>query len=208
MAGSERGMAGEMALYGSDMTLLEARTKYFALNGFGVDGGYNDTWVRVEYGWMRFYFPNTRARARAVRYHDLHHILTEYSTTMPGETEISAWEIATLCTANYAAWILNLLGFGFGLVINRRGVYRAFLRGRYSSNLYAYPFDDRLLSSKVGEMRCLLGLDKQSIGAEAADRRAFAWWASISFACLLAGYALLLIPPVLLLLGVLRWASV
>lgn len=193
-----------MATYGSEMTLLEARTKYFALNGFGTDGGYDDAWVRVEYGWMRFYFPNTRARASVVRYHDLHHILTGYSTTMPGETEISAWEIATGCTANYAAWILNLLGFGFGLLINRRGVYRSFLRGRYSSNLYVYPFDDRLLSSKVGEMRCLLGLDKQSIRADAADRRAFALWAGISFASLLAGYALLLAPLVLLLIGVLR----
>jgi hypothetical protein len=193
-----------MAIYGSEMTLLEARTKYFALNGFGADGGYNDTWVKVEYGWMRFYFLNTRARARVVRYHDLHHILTGYSTDMPGETEISAWDIATGCTANYAAWILNLLGFGFGLLINRRGVYRSFMRGRYSSNLYVYPFDDRLLSSKVGEMRCLLGLDKQSIGAEASDRRAFAMWASISFACLLATYALLLAPLVLLLMIVFR----
>lgn len=193
-----------MAIYGSEMTLLEARTKYFALNGFGTDGGYDDAWVRVEYGWMRFYFPNTRARASVVRYHDLHHILTGYSTTMPGETEISAWEIATGCTANYAAWILNLLGFGFGLLINRRGVYRSFLRGRYSSNLYVYPFDDRLLSSKVGEMRSLMGLDKQSIRADAADRRAFALWAGISFASLLAGYALLLAPLVLLLIGVLR----
>jgi len=193
-----------MAIYGSEMTLLEARAKYFALNGFGVDGGYEDTWVKVEYGWMRFYFPNTQARARVVRYHDLHHILTGYSTTMPGETEISAWEIATGCTANYAAWILNLLGFGFGLLINRRGVYRSFMRGRYSSNLYAYPFDDRLLSSKVGEMRCLLGLDKQSIHAEASDKRAFALWAGISFACLLTFYALLLAPLVLLLIVVFR----
>lgn len=195
-------------IYGSEMTLLEARARYFALNEFGADGGYDDAWVKVEYGWMRFYFPNTRARARVVRYHDLHHILTGYSTTMPGETEISAWEIATGCTANYAAWILNLLGFGFGLLINRRGVYRSFMRGRYSSNLYAYPFDDQLLSSKVGEMRSLLGLDRQSIKADAADRRAFALWACISFASLMAGYALVLGPLVLLLTAVLRWTSV
>lgn len=208
MAGIERRMAGWMGVYGSEMTLREARTKYFALNGFGASGGYEDNWVRVEYGWLRFYFPNTRARARAVRYHDLHHILTEYSTTMQGETEISAWEIATGCTANYAAWILNLLGFGFGLLINRRGVYRSFLRGLYSSNLYSYPFDDRLLSGKVGEMRCLLGLDRQSIHAGTADKRAFALWASMSFACLMASYALVLIPLVLLLMGVLRLTSV
>lgn len=193
-----------MAIYGSEWTLREARERYFALNNFGPDGGYADNWVKVEYGWLRFYFPNTRARVEVVRYHDLHHILTEYSTSMPGETEISAWEIATGCTANYAAWILNLLGFGFGLLINRRGVRRAFMRGRYSSNLYAYAFDDQLLSSKVGEMRCLLRLDRQSIGASAADKKAYALWATISFATLLVGYALILSPLILLLAGLFR----
>jgi hypothetical protein len=56
-------------------------------------------------------------------------------------------------------------------------------------------------------MRCLLGLDKQSIHAEAADRRAFALWASVSFACLSAGYALVLAPLVLLLIAVFRLMS-
>ena len=192
-----------MAIYSSETTLGDARTKYFALNNFG-DGGYDDNWVKVEYGWMRFYFPNTRARVAVVRYHDLHHILTEYSTDMPGETEISAWEIATGCTANYAAWILNLLGFGFGLLINRRGVYRAFLRGRHSSNLYSFPFEDALLAAKVGEMRCLLHLDREHVTASAADKRAFGLWASLSFATLLAGYGLVLAPPVLLLVWIFR----
>jgi hypothetical protein len=193
-----------MAIYSSEWTLRDARERYFALNDFGADGGYNDNWVKVEYGWLRFYFPNTRARVEVVRYHDLHHILTEYSTSMQGETEIGAWEIATGCTANYAAWILNLLGFGFGLLINRRGVRRAFMRGRYSSNLYAYAFDDQLLSSKVGEMRCLLRLDRQSIRASAADKKAYALWAAISFTTLLMGYALILSPLILLLAGLIR----
>jgi hypothetical protein len=197
-----------MALYSSELTLLDARAKYFALNNFGEGGGYDDAWVRVEYGWLRFYFPNTRARASVVRYHDLHHILTEYSTRMEGETEISAWEIATGCPANYAAWILNLLGFGFGLLINRRGVYRAFMRGRYSENLYGLPFDDQLLSSKVGEMRCMLGLDRRNMAASSADERAFLMWSGASLATLMAGYALIAGSVVLLLIGLFRLLGV
>lgn len=193
-----------MATYSSELTLLDARVKYFALNNFGDDGGYDDAWVKVEYGWLRFYFPNTLARVEVVRYHDLHHILTEYSTTMEGETEISAWEIATGCPANYAAWILNLLGFGFGLLINRRGVYRSFMRGRYSSNLYPLPFDDQLLSSKVGEMRCMLRLDRQHTTASPGDVRAFLMWSGLSLATLFAGYGLVLGPLVLLAAGLLR----
>ncbi|HEX8774234.1 MAG TPA: hypothetical protein VF735_11535 [Pyrinomonadaceae bacterium] len=193
-----------MAIYSSELTLLDARAKYFALNNFGEDGGYDDAWVRVEYGWLRFYFPNTRARAEVVRYHDLHHILTEYSTTMEGETEISAWEIATGCPANYAAWILNLLGFGFGLLINRRGVYRSFMRGRYSHNLYKHPFDEQLLSSKVGEMRCMLRLDRQNVVASSGDARAFLMWSGAGLATLFAVYGLILSPLILLVAGLLR----
>ncbi|HEX8144231.1 MAG TPA: hypothetical protein VF553_16645 [Pyrinomonadaceae bacterium] len=92
-------------------------------------------------------------------------------------------------------------------MINRRGVYRAFVRGRYSSNLYALPFDDALLSSKVGEMRCALRLDRQHIAPGGADRRAFALWSATSFVTLMTGYALILGPVVLLLIwlsGLLR----
>lgn len=186
-----------MPVYHPELTLRDARTLYFELNAFG-DGGYNDNWVKSYIGPLPFYFPNTKARAEVVRYHDLHHILTGYETDWSGETQISAWEIATGCTRNYAAWILNLLGFAMGLGFNPKRVYKAFLRGRRSFNLYARPFNDELLESKVGKMRRSLRLDGQTRAVSFADRAAFFKWAAISAATYIAAITLSLAPFVLL----------
>jgi hypothetical protein len=38
-----------MSIYNPELTLRAARAKYFAINNFG-GGGYDDKWVKVEYG--------------------------------------------------------------------------------------------------------------------------------------------------------------
>jgi hypothetical protein len=99
----------------STLTMREARTQYFVNNGFG-EGGYNDRWVKPQAGPIPLYFPNTAARVAAVRFHDLHHVLTKYETTWTGEAEIGAWEVASGCAHHYAAWMLNLQAMAVGLV--------------------------------------------------------------------------------------------
>ena len=188
-----------MSAYGPELTLRDARTQYFAVNNFGW-GGYDDKWVKVEYGLLRFYFPNTKGRMKVVKYHDLHHILTEYGTSLPGETEIGAWEVATGCTRSLAAWLLNLSGFAAGLVINLQGVYQAFLRGRHSANLYHLPFNDELLSSKVGDLRQHLNLDEPLRPASLDDNTAFILWSLISVVTLLVIIGIVVTPLILMLI--------
>ncbi|MBA2733179.1 MAG: hypothetical protein H0U54_09855 [Acidobacteria bacterium] len=189
-----------MSAYSPELTLRDARTQYFAVNNFGW-GGYDDKWVKVEYGLLRFYFPNTKGRVKVVKYHDLHHILTEYGTSLAGETEIGAWEVATGCTRSLAAWLLNLSGFAAGLVINPQGVYRAFLRGRQSANLYHLPFDDELLSANVGHLRQQLKLDEPLRPTSLADNTAFILWSLISVVTLLIIIGIAVTPLILMLLG-------
>jgi hypothetical protein len=98
-----------------------ARAKYFSVNGFGSDGGYNARWVKVMVGAVPIYFPNTTSRVRAVRLHDLHHIVTEYETYLVGEAEIEAWEIASGCGLYIAAWVLNLSAVAIGLFVAPQG---------------------------------------------------------------------------------------
>src|SRR5215470_18087947 len=83
-----------MPSYADSLTLRDARAQYFTENNFG-DGGYTAKWVKVQAGPIPIYFPNTAARVHAVRFHDLHHVATEYKTTWTGEAEIGAWEIAS-----------------------------------------------------------------------------------------------------------------
>ncbi|HUQ30608.1 MAG TPA: hypothetical protein VM095_00745 [Pyrinomonadaceae bacterium] len=188
-----------MNLYGPELTLRDARAQYFLINNFGW-GGYDDKWVKVEYGLLRFYFPNTKGRVSVVKYHDLHHILTEYGTSLSGETEIGAWEVATGCTRSSAAWALNLSGFAWGLVINSKGVREAFLRGRQSTNLYHLPFNDELLSSRVGDLRQQLNLDGPLRPATLSDHTAFILWSLISIVTLLIIIGIVLTPLILVLI--------
>jgi hypothetical protein len=135
------------------LTLGEARARLFALGGLGDDGGYGDAWVVVKLWRVPLAFPNTEGRRRAVRFHDLHHVLTGYPTTWRGEFEIAAWEVAGGIRRYRVAWLLDLLGFACGLVVCPRAVYRAFVRGRHSTNLYGDAWDESILARRVGEGR-------------------------------------------------------
>ena len=125
-----------MTRYEDAMKLREARERYFRENGFPEDGGYGARWVKFRMGPLRFAIPNTAARVRAVRYHDLHHVVTDYATDWRGEGEIGAWELASGCAGFVAAWILNTYALAIGLAVAPRAMWRAFLRGRRTRNLY------------------------------------------------------------------------
>lgn len=138
--------------YHHDLTMLAARTRYFENNGFGADGGYGAAWVDFKLGPIPFPFPNTPQRIDAVKFHDLHHVLTGYDTDFSGELEISAWEMAAGCKRYAAAWVLNLGGLFTGLFVCPRRVFAAFVRGRHSDTLYGQTFEP-LLDRTVGDLR-------------------------------------------------------
>jgi hypothetical protein len=110
-----------------------------------------------------------------------------------GEGEIGAWEVASGCRHHWPAWILNLDAMAVGLVLAPRTLYRAFVRGRRSDNLYGLPFDDRLLSSTVGAMRDQLRLNRPA-SAGIGDIAAFLAWSALGVVVALL--------PILSLIGV------
>lgn len=140
-------------------TLREARRRYFEVNRFGANGGYDDPFVEITFGPFKVPIPNTKGRVRAVRFHDLHHILTGYDTDLRGEAEIGAWEIGSGCADHYAAWVLNFGAMSVGALLIPKRTWQAFRRGLKSKNLYRETFDEALLERKVSEMRTSLGLD-------------------------------------------------
>jgi hypothetical protein len=146
--------------YEGTLSLAEARRIYFDENGFGPNGGYDDAWVDFKLGPVPFPFPNTKPRVRAVKYHDLHHVVTGYETDFSGEVEIGAWEIGSGCADMVAAWQLNLGAMGVGLLVAPRRSWRAFRLGRATKNFYRASFDDALLATTVGNARARLGLDR------------------------------------------------
>lgn len=170
-----------LAEYPASSTLGAARALYFQVNGFGADGGYSDRWVDVKVGPVPVPFPNTAARVRAVRYHDLHHVLTGYRTDIRGEVEIGAWEIAAGCKSFLVAWQLNLYAMGLGLVLCPVRSFRAYARGRRSRSLYGEDLE-QLLERNVGELR-------EELGVEAAPRARLSDYLEFGLASLVGGLA-------------------
>lgn len=186
-----------MKEYEDALRVRDARARYFESNGFG-EGGYDAKWVKLALGPIPFAFPNSAARVRAVRLHDLHHVATGYDTNVLGEAEIGAWEIGSSCRGFVAAWILNLYAMQLGLWINPAAVFRAFVRGRHTGNLYRGEWDEALLEARVGELRERLGLSAPAPEATGIDRAAFLGWSALALLLALATSALVLAPFVLL----------
>jgi hypothetical protein len=66
-----------------------------------------------------------------------------------------------------------------GIVVAPRALWRAFVRGRHSANLYGREFSDELLDNTVGDLRVRLRVDGKH-EARLADGLAFALWIGIS----------------------------
>jgi hypothetical protein len=189
-----------MPEYDRGQTLREARERYFAAAGLG-SGGYDQKWVPLAMGPLRFAIPNTAGRVHAVRYHDLHHVVTGYGTDWTGEGEIGAWEVASGCRDLLAAWVLNLYAMQLALFFAPRAVWRAFVRGRHSRNLYAEPWSEALLEESVAGMQSRLGLASGPSQASLGDRLSFASWSAIALALATATVA----PLWLLLYAIGSW---
>jgi len=191
-------------IYEPEMTLGEARKLYFRLSDFGEDGGYNERWIKVKVWRIPIWLPNTAGRVAAVKLHDLHHVLTEYATTWRGEAEISSWELGSGGLRRYyAGWLLDLMNVAQGLLVNPRGLYRGFMRGRQTSNLFGMEFHDDLLESRVGDFRHRLKLDVPLMRPTALDHAAFVSWIAVSVLTYIVAVTLPLVPLLLIVLWIL-----
>lgn len=175
-----------MTTYADSPTLLDARERYLHDNGFDPD--YDERWVKLKAGPFQIWFPNAPGRVRAVKLHDLHHLVTGYATTWTGEVEIAAWELASGCGRHAWAWGLNLSALPIGLVIAPRALLRAFVRGRRSRNLYRRQsgIDDALLAQPVQALRAELGLEQPDAPVRISDAVAFVAIATACVAGMLA----------------------
>jgi len=143
-------------------TPREILSKFYSDNNLPSDGGQSSGCVEIKLSRnFRLYFPNFNARRKAVLKHDIHHLLTGYDTTVSGESEISAWEIASGCKNYWAAFLLDTSGFMLGFLVNYFGILKAFARGRRTKNLYYDMFsNEQALDMQVCELRNQLLLDK------------------------------------------------
>jgi hypothetical protein len=145
--------------YPDHLLLGEALQLYFSKYHF-ENGGYDKKWFHIKLGFVYIPFPNTKARVEAVKRHDIHHVLTNYSAHWKGETEIGAWELASGCGKYYVAWVLNCGSLIVGMFLWPKFVYRAFVRGRSTrTNYYKKTVKPDAMSGRtLGELRREIGI--------------------------------------------------
>lgn len=170
--------------YPDEMKIEEALQLYFTKYHF-ADGGYNDKYFKIKIGPILIPFPNTKSRLEAVKFHDIHHLLTEYSALWKGEVEIGAWEIASGCGKHIVAWFLNFGSFSIGVFIYPKALFKAFMMGRrVKTNLYCnYAYDKHLLSRTIGELRKELEIESVKRN-NLFDYVYFIFWISLVFTIL------------------------
>jgi hypothetical protein len=105
--------------------------------GFGEVVGARPCTVKVYTGCLLVPLPNVESRRTYLKYHDLHHLITGYSVGRIGEGEVSAWELGTGSFASSPMLgTMNLIALSTGLILQRRRMWKAFVRGCASRNLY------------------------------------------------------------------------
>ncbi len=137
-------------------TVREALRDYHEQNGFAGDAMTEET-VQVRLLGRVLDLPNPRFQRHLLARHDLHHVLTGYATTLAGEAEMGAWELA----AGPGHWFvaLNNLGALLLSVLAPRRTLRAFVRGLSARSLYRddTPYEE-LLDMPLDELRAKLGI--------------------------------------------------
>jgi hypothetical protein len=156
------------------ITVRRARARFFAENGFEPDGGYEQEWADAQFGPFAYRVPNLRARAQALRVHDLHHLVTGYATSWRGEAAISAWELGSGWGRLPYAWVIALFGFFTGLIAQPLETFRAFVRGRGSANLYERGDVDTILDRPLDVLQHELHVPGNDRRASARDVVLFA----------------------------------
>lgn len=149
------------------LSAREGRDAYLRENGFTVES-YDEKHAKLSFFSISFTVPNPAGRRKAVRVHDLHHVVTGYGTDLVGEAEISAWELRR--GFGRLSWYtrgLVLSAVAIGLVLAPRRTLRAWRRAPGSFSLF---YDEKkyeeLLEMSVGELRALLGVPEHGVAQE------------------------------------------
>ena len=94
-------------------------------------------WIRVRIRGRAVPFLPVIGYRRALILHDVHHAVTGYGTSLRGELELAAWELASGgCSWSVFFWIDRVLAVVLGLVLMPRRTVRAARAGLGCRNLY------------------------------------------------------------------------
>ena len=137
----------------ASIKVLAARDRYLVDSGYSVET-YRDPRFKITIGKFVLTVPNPGK----VHYHDLHHVVSGYSTGLVGEGEVSAYEIRG-GSHSLPIFLLCAGAVAIGFVLSPRRIVRAFRAAKGSKTLYRsqIPYET-LLEMELAELRCQLNI--------------------------------------------------
>lgn len=170
-------------------TVQEALASFYDRERLPRNGSDARRWA-IRIGPVSVVLPNFSWRAKALPLHDLHHLLTGYPCTPSGEFEIAAWEFAAGRFPHPFATAFCLPLVGMGALLRPRRTFRAFVRGRASTTLYAQGLSEGLLCADIEQLK-QASLPAVQPAVRLADALAYLFLVLVSMAWLAAPVALL-----------------
>lgn len=161
------------------MTIQEGLREFYSINHFDEDGGANKTFGWIKVGPISYPIPNPDARKKALYLHDIHHLITGYSTKWIGETAISAWELATGGWGkNFFVWMIIMGAFMIGIIVYPASTFKAFIRGRHCRSVVGLKMSKKdLLQMNINDLKQRVGLiEDPKYKATATDVSQFILW--------------------------------
>jgi len=148
------------------MRIDHALTEFYKESGFEIETGKRPAFVEVFVGCMLIPLPNVETRRKYIKYHDLHHVINGYDASQVGEGEVSAWELGTGSLLHPILMFMNLIAISTALAVAPRRVFKAYLVGCKSRNLYC-PKIRRKIDS--GELSTIEQLQQEFVNCRCSD---------------------------------------
>jgi hypothetical protein len=172
-------------------TLGDALSRFRQSNGLSADEAAHATWS-CRLGPATLALPNFAWRRKAIEAHDLHHVLTGYPCSMPGEFQMASWEFGAGRMPHPAATLFCLPLVAAGLFWSPRKIFQAFAAGRRSHSFHGAVITEHLLATPLPEVHAHLAAARH----HAEKGPDLAW-----FVLLVMQSVLILLLPGLLLFG-------
>jgi hypothetical protein len=129
-------------------TVRAGRDRYLAENSLSADSYTAPGFPIYVWKWSVL-LPNPGL----LRWHDLHHVVTAYSTGLIGEAEVSAYELRAGCRSTMV-FILCVGAILFGMFVSPRRIYRAWKRAKGTRTLYHTEISyHALLEMSIADLR-------------------------------------------------------
>lgn len=148
------------------MNIDQALSQFYQDSGFEPETGRRPAFVEVFVGCLLIPLPNVETRRKYIKYHDLHHVINNYNATQVGEGEVSAWELGTGSLLHPILMFMNLIAISTALAVSPSRVFKAYLRGCKSKNLYC-PRVRRRIDEK--ELNSIEELRKEFVDCRCSD---------------------------------------